>query len=57
MARLPLLEKSEVDPIARELFQKQEDSSGRILNLFKLLAHSPKIVRDWSRLGTTLLRK
>lgn len=57
MARIKLLEKNEVDPIARELFQKQEDSSGSILNLFKALAHSPKIVRDWSRLGTTLLRK
>jgi len=57
MARLELLEKSDVDPIARDLFQKQEDSSGRVINLFKVLAHSPKIVRDWSRLGTTLLRK
>lgn len=57
MARLKLLEKSDVDPDTRELFQKQEDSSGRILNLFKVLAHSPKIVRDWSRMGTTLLRK
>jgi len=57
MARLKLLEKNDVDPDTRALFQKQEDSSGRILNLFKVLAHSPKIVRDWSRLGTTLLRK
>lgn len=57
MARVKLLEKNEVDPIAAEVFQKQEDSSGRVINLFKALAHSPKIVRDWGRLGTTLLRK
>jgi alkylhydroperoxidase family enzyme len=57
MARIKMLEKDEVGPIAAELFQKQEDSSGRVINLFKVLAHSEKIVRDWSRLGTTLLNK
>ena len=57
MARLKLLEKDEVDPIAREIYEKAEASSGKVLNLFKVLAHSPKIVRDWNRLGTTLLYK
>ncbi|HJN53232.1 MAG: carboxymuconolactone decarboxylase family protein [Pseudomonadales bacterium] len=57
MARLKLLEKDEVDPIAKEIYTKAEASSGRVLNLFKVLAHSPKLVRDWSRMGTTLLYK
>jgi alkylhydroperoxidase family enzyme len=57
MARLKLLEKDEVEPIAREIYEKAEASSGKVLNLFKVLAHSPKIVRDWNRLGTTLLYK
>jgi len=57
MARLKLLEKNEVEPIAREIYEKAEASSGKVLNLFKVLAHSPKIVRDWNRLGTTLLYK
>jgi alkylhydroperoxidase family enzyme len=57
MARVKLLGNNEVDPIARELFEKTEASSGRVMNLFRALAHSPKIVRDWSRMGTTILMK
>ena len=57
MARIKYLEKHEVEPIAEELYNKTEKSSGRVIHLFKALAHSPKILRDWSRLGTTLLMK
>ena len=57
MARLKLLEIDEVEPIAREMFQRSIDDTGRVINLFKALAHSAKIVRDWNRLGTTLLYK
>jgi len=57
MARLKLLEIDEVEPIARDVFQRSLDDTGRVMNLFKMLAHSEKIVRDWNRLGTTLLYK
>jgi len=57
MARIKLLEKHEVEPMAADLYQKAEDGIGRVINLFKVLAHSPKILRDWNRLGTTLLIK
>ena len=57
MARIRLLEKDEVEPIAAELYQKAEDSVGRVVNLFKALSHDSKILRDWNRLGTTLLMK
>ena len=57
MARVKLLEIDEVEPIAREVFQRSLDDTGRVLNLFKALAHSQKIVRDWNRFGTTLLYK
>jgi alkylhydroperoxidase family enzyme len=26
-----------------------------VLNIFKVMAHNPQVLRDWSRLGTTLL--
>lgn len=55
MARLKTLEKNEVDPIAQEMFQKSEETTGKVLNLFKVLAHSPKICRDWNRMGATIL--
>ncbi len=57
MARVKLLEKAEVDPTTREMYQKIEDNGGEVINLLKALAHSPKIFRDWNRLGITLLLK
>lgn len=57
MARVTLLEKEDVDPTTREMYQKIEDSGGEVINLLKALAHSPKICRDWNRLGITLLLK
>lgn len=57
MARVKLLQKDETQPIAREMFQKSEDTTGGVLNLFRVLAHSPKICRDWNRMGTTILMK
>ena len=57
MARIPLLQKSDVDPMVHAIYQKIEDSDNKVINLLKALAHSPKIFRDWHRLGVTLLLK
>ena len=57
MARVKLLEKEEVDPMVAQIFQKTEDSGGEVINLMKVLAHSPKICRDFNRMGITLLLK
>jgi len=57
MARVRYLEKKDVDPAVKEIYQKVEDSGGEVINLLKALAHSPKICRDWNRLGITLLLK
>ncbi len=53
MARVRLLEKEEADLMVKEIYQKVEDGGGRVINLLKALAHSPKICRDWNRLGIT----
>jgi alkylhydroperoxidase family enzyme len=57
MARVKLLEKEDVDPMVKQIYQKIEDSGSEVINLLKALAHSPKIFRDWQRLGITLLLK
>lgn len=57
MARVKLLEKAEVDSMVGQIYQKIEDNGGEVINLLKALAHSPKIFRDWNRLGITLLLK
>jgi alkylhydroperoxidase family enzyme len=57
MARVRLLEKEEVDPMVKQIYQKIEDSGSEVINLMKSLAHSPKICRDFNRMGITLLLK
>lgn len=57
MARVKLLEKMDVDPTVAKVYQKFEDDGRKVLNLLKALAHSPKILRDFSRMGITLLFK
>jgi alkylhydroperoxidase family enzyme len=43
--------------MVKQIYQKIEDSGSEVINLMKSLAHSPKIFRDWNRLGITLLLK
>lgn len=57
MARVKLIEKENAQAEAKELFQKLEDNGSRILNLHKAIAQSPRITRDFVRLGNSLLYK
>ncbi|MBI9074712.1 MAG: carboxymuconolactone decarboxylase family protein [Desulfatibacillum sp.] len=57
MARIPLLEKDQADPIMQDLYTKTEAGGFPVLNLFKALAHTPKMGRDFLRLGTAILSK
>jgi 4-carboxymuconolactone decarboxylase len=57
MARIKLIEKEDVDPMVNQIYQKIEDSGSEVINLMKALAHSPKICRDFNRMGITLLLK
>ena len=55
MARVRMLEKNEVDPIVKELYEDLEDRGLKIANIFKLEAHSPQLCRDITKMGLTLL--
>ena len=57
MARIPLLEKDQADPIMQDLYERTEKGGFPVLNLFKAVAHSPKMGRDFLRLGTAILTK
>mgnify|MGYP006306759143 CR=1 FL=1 len=57
MARVTLLEKDQADPIMQTFYQLSEDAGFPVLNFFKALAHSPKLARDFLRLGTAILGK
>ena len=57
MARVPLLEKDQADPMVKELFQKIEDNGAQIIKLYKAVANSPYVVRDFVRMGNALFRR
>lgn len=55
MARVKLVEKEQADPIFSEMFQKLEDGKFPIINLYKAMANSPKVGRNFIRLGNAIL--
>ena len=57
MARVGLVDKAQADPTMKEVYQRLEDQNLPILNLFKVLAHCPRIGRNWVRLGNAILRR
>ena len=57
MARVRLLNKDEVSLEFRERFQKVEESGHPVLNLFKVMAHAPKVGHRFLGLGNAILSK
>ena len=57
MSRVALLQKEQLNPIMNDMFQKIEDNGFEILNLFRVIAHSPKIGINFIRLGNAILTK
>jgi alkylhydroperoxidase family enzyme len=57
MARVKILDKDQASPELRERFQKIEDSGRPVLNLFKIMAHSPRVGHRFLQLGTAILLK
>ncbi len=55
MARVKLVEKEQADPVIKEMFQKLEDGKFPIINLFKAVGNSPKVGRNFIRLGNVIL--
>jgi len=57
MARVRLLDKDEVCPEFQERFQKVKESGRPVLNLFKVMAHSPQVGYRFLGLGNAILLK
>jgi len=55
MARVRLIEKEQASSEVKEIFQKIEDNGARILNLYKVAAHSPKVFLNLIRLGNSVI--
>jgi 4-carboxymuconolactone decarboxylase len=57
MARVGLVNKEQAAPEIREMFQKMEGKGSRVLNIFKVMAHCPRIGYYFLRLGNSILFK
>jgi len=55
MARVKFVDKEQADPVIKEMFEKLEDRNTPILNLFKAMGNSPKVGRNFVRLGNAIL--
>jgi alkylhydroperoxidase family enzyme len=56
MTRVTLVEKEQAHPMVKELYDKNEAKSGRIINLWKVMGHCPYIGLNFQRLGNSILR-
>lgn|ERR1035437_474869 len=57
MARISLLSQESASPEFQETFRQITDRGGRVLNLFKTMAHSPQVGFRFFRLGNAILFK
>ncbi len=55
MARVSFVEKGQGLPMVEDLYQRMENKGQRLINLFKVLGHSPYIGLNWHRLGNSIL--
>lgn len=57
MARVQLIGKEQASPEAKEIFSKMEQNRAKIINLYRVLAHSPQPMLNFIRLGGSLVAK
>ena len=57
MARISLLNQESASPEFQETFRQITDRGGRVLNLFKTMAHSPQVGFRFLQLGNAILFK
>ena len=55
MSRVSLVQKNQASPEIKELFQQIEDNGARVMNFYKVVAHSPYVARNVIRLGNSLI--
>jgi 4-carboxymuconolactone decarboxylase len=57
MSRVKILKNNEMSAESGQIVARIEERGARVLNLYRVLAHNPDILRDCLKLGTTLLKK
>ncbi len=57
MARVSILSKDQVSDKLKDVFQRMEERGAQILNVHKVMAHCPRVGREFLRLGNAILFK
>lgn len=57
MARVSILRNEQVAPAIREMFQKIEANGFRVINIFRVMAHCPRVGLYFLRMGNSILFK
>ena len=55
MARVSIPSKDQVSDKLKDVFQSMEQRGVQVLNIFKVMAHCPKVGREFLRLGNAIL--
>jgi len=55
MSRVSLVQKDQAPEEIKELFRKIEDNGATVLNLYRAVAHSPHVVRNFIKLANSLV--
>jgi len=55
MALIPSLEKNQVEEIAKEVYEKFEKETGKVPEWVKVMAHSPKILKEFTELFKVIM--
>lgn len=56
MARVSFVEKGQGHPLVAQRYRRMESQGQAILNLYKVLGHSPGIGLNWQRLANSVLK-
>jgi alkylhydroperoxidase family enzyme len=57
MARVSLLKEGEASAEMQERFQRIRENGGRVLNLFRVMSHCPRVGNRFLQLGNAILMK
>jgi alkylhydroperoxidase family enzyme len=57
MARVSIPSKDQVSDELKDIFQSMEQRGGQVLNVFKVMAHCPRVGKEFLRLGNAILFK
>ncbi|MFC1995220.1 carboxymuconolactone decarboxylase family protein [Chloroflexota bacterium] len=57
MSRVQMVQKDQAQSAVKELYNKIEENGASVLNLYRVLAHNPDVLRNFLRLGSSLITR